>query len=365
MYINKTSELENFCKNLPRNNFITIDTEFSRETTYYPKLCLIQIASNNAAVIIDALSPDIDLSILDNVLQDPQIVKVFHSAKQDLEILYNIYGHLPINIFDTQIAASFCGYNCSVSYETLVLDVISKQIDKSHRISDWTKRPLTEKQIEYALGDVTYLQKIYVYLTQKLEEDKRLDWAIEEMQILGNPNNFIVDINEVWQKIKLSREIKVTLVLKKLAAWRELKAQAANLPRNHYLNERYLIKLSNTLPITSEELKRISYFQNIEESLAEEITQVIQSALAQQIEEDLKQDNFLSIKNDYSKTLSQLKSLLEEKAKKYNIPPQLIATSSELKSFASKNSSTKQAKFLNGWRYKVFGESAIDIQSNN
>ena len=360
--ITNTEDLEKFCYEISGNNFITIDTEFSRETTYYPKLCLIQIAGCDSVTIIDALSQDINLSILDKVLQNPNIVKVFHSAKQDLEILYQLYNHLPKNIFDTQIAASFCGFGGSISYETLVLELVNIQIDKSHRVSDWTKRPLSDEQIEYAFGDVTHLREVYLTLIKSLKENKRLAWAIEEMDSLNSPNNFIIDVDQVWHKIKNIREVKVNLILKKLASWREIKAQQANLPRNHYLNEKYLFKLVENMPITLEEIKRISYFSNIEDNISNEILDLIRNALNQQLEEDLSNKEYIT---NYSNTLPQLKLLLKFKAKKYHLPPQLLATSLELKNFSNDDKNLSTIRFFNGWRYEIFGKFAIDIKKGN
>ncbi len=366
MYITKTSELENLCKNIVKSSFITIDTEFSREATYSPQLCLIQIATPSITAIIDALSPNIDLSSLDVVLQNKAVVKVFHSAKQDLEILYKIYGHLPVNIFDTQIAASFCGFGDYVSYEALVLQIVDKQIDKSYRLSDWTIRPLTEEQLEYAIGDVTYLREVYLTLLEKLKNTDRLSWAIEEMQMLNSPSNFIVNLEEVWQKIKNTRNLKVTLVLKKLATWREIKAQEYDLPRNHYLNEKHLLKLAEFMPITLKELRNINYFNEINEDLGNELITVIQKALEQQLEEDLKKVKKLSPSISlHIGQLAQLKLLLKFKSDKYQLPPQLLATTFELKSIYNDENILKHPRFLNGWRYEVFGKMVLELKKGD
>ncbi len=357
MYITTKLELENFCQSLNKESFIAIDTEFSRESTYYPKLCLIQMATKNQAVIIDALN--LDLSPLAEVLQNENIVKVFHSAKQDLEILNLVYNCLPKNIFDTQIAASFCGFNSSISYEALVLELLEEQIDKSHRVSDWTQRPLTSQQTQYALADVTHLYKIYSLLLDKLKQNKRLNWALEEMNSLNNPSSFIVNLEQIWQKIKDTKGIKISLILKKLAAWREIKAQQENLPRNHYLNERYLIKLAEIMPINTNELRSMAYFKNIKESLAEEIITVIQNALEQEMEQDLiEQETYL--KSIDKVKLSQLKELLNLTAEQYNLTPSLIASTAELKALCY-NEKNLELRFLKGWRYDIFGKLALEI----
>lgn len=364
MYIANTSDLENLCNDLTKNDFITIDTEFFRETTYYPKLCLIQIATKKYSAIIDPLSPNIDLSHLNKILQNENIVKVFHSAKQDLEILYNLYGGLPKNTFDTQIAASFCGFGDYVSYETLVLDIVDKQIDKSHRISNWGLRPLTDAQIEYAHGDVTYLVDIYLHLLSKLKNNNRLSWAMEEMQILTSTSYFQINIDDAWQKIKNTRDIKINLLLKKMASWREKKAQEHNIPRNHFLNEKYLLKIVQSMPLTVQELRNIPYFHNIEEKLAQEIIEIVQNALTEQLEKDVN-ENISNYDNPYLEKLSQLKLLLKSKSNKYQLPPQLIATNLELKSISNPTEDSKPPRFLSGWRYEIFGKLVTYINKKN
>lgn len=366
MYIANTSDLENLCKDLNKNDFITIDTEFFRETTYYPKLCLIQIATKEYSAIIDPLSPNIDLSHLNKILQNENIVKVFHSAKQDLEILYNLYGELPKNIFDTQIAASFCNFGDYVSYESLVLDIVDKQIDKSHRISNWSLRPLSDEQIEYAHGDVTYLVNIYTFLISKLKNNNRFSWAMEEMQILTSTSYFQINIDDAWQKIKNTRDIKINLLLKKIASWREKKAQEYDLPRNHFLNEKYLLKIVQSMPLTMQELKKIPYFHNIEEKLTQEIIEIVQHSLTEQLEKDVN-DNISNSNcdNPYLEKLSQLKLLLKSKSNKYQLPPQLIATNLELKSISNPTEGSKPPRFLSGWRYKIFGKLVADMKKEN
>ena len=359
--ITKTSELESFCQAIMAEKFITIDTEFSREATYYPKLCLIQIASEKQAVIIDALSPAINLSPLDLILQKPSLIKVFHSAKQDLEALYLLFKHLPQNIFDTQIAASFCGFGDSISYEALVLEFTQIQIDKSHRVSDWTKRPLSINQLEYALADVTHLRIVYLKLMELLKAKNRLAWALEEMTSLDSPANFTIDLEQAWHKIKNIRDVKVNLVLKKLASWREVKAQQHDLPRNHYLNERHIFKLVENIPITLAELKSINYFHNIDKELGEEIITIIQNALSAQIEADL--NNAPRYSRNNREISAQLKLLLQLKADEYSLSPQLLATSLELKTIAGESETIKTPRCLSGWRYDIFGKFALDIKN--
>ncbi len=354
-YINTNADLIKFCDSLAKTSFISVDTEFHRTKTYYPKLCLIQIATETQAVIIDALA-DLDLEILRPIFQNPKIIKIFHSAKQDLEILYLLYNELPVNIFDTQIAACFCSIGNSISYEDLVKEVLTIQLDKSHSLSDWTRRPLSDKQKEYAYADVTYLNKLHPKLIDLLHANKRLAWVMEENDALNKIENFITNRDKAWLKLKETQGIKINLVIKRLAAWREEKAQIADLPRNHYLPEICLYELAKYLPITLAELRKINHFKNISDQEGSEIIAVIQDALNDQLTQDL--SAALNMPNKINlELLSQLKSLLKTQANIYKLPTNVIATSQELKDLCSGN--YVESKMLKGWRYQVFGELAL------
>lgn len=362
MYITTNLELKKFCKSLCNEKFISIDTEFCRDKTYYPQLCLIQIASKNNAVIIDPLSEELDLSILNSILQNPEIIKVFHSAKQDLEIMLLLFKELPQNIFDTQIAASFCGIGNSISYESLVRDLLGVKIDKSYCLSDWTKRPLSKPQIDYALGDVIYLYKMYPKLISVLKEKGRMSWAKEEVDNLNRVDNFFVDMEQSWSKLKNSHRIKIDLIIRNLASWRELQARKFNLPRNHYLKEQYLFDLARILPITMVELKRIKYFEKIPDEVGQEIISVIQAALNEQTELDLSGESPDKPKINIT-LLAKLKTLLIAKSEEYSLPSSLISTTQELKNFCSADFQDK-SRILIGWRYQVFGKEALNLKQD-
>jgi len=355
MHITTTQELEKFCDQLSNAEFITIDTEFFRETTYYPKLCIIQVASKDRAVIIDALNKKLDLTVLNSILQNDKIVKVFHSAKQDLEILYHLYRQLPQNIFDTQIAASFCGYGAVASYESLVLEIANQHIDKSYCVSDWAQRPLHDKQIEYALADVTYLRDIYTFLSAKLKENNRYEWAMEDIVNLNAVENFIIDPNQAWRKVKNTRGMKVNGLFKKLAAWREIKAQEYNLPRNHYLHENHLLRLMEIMPMSLAEFRAIPHFRKIDDMIATDLTGIIKDALRCNLEDDL-QHYPSPLHPKFNKLIDSLKNLLENTAQQHNIPSRLIATNAELKSICNTDQLVKP---LLGWRNEVFGKEAL------
>ncbi len=354
-----TDQLEKFCQTIRATDFITIDTEFSREKTYYPKLCLIQVATDKTAVLIDPLSPNLSLAPLDIILQDANIVKVFHSAKQDLEILLLYNKRLPKNIFDTQIAASFCGFGESVSYEALVLEMLNIKVDKSSRVSDWTIRPLSSKQIDYALGDVIHLREIYSMLVKTLNDNQRLPWAAEEIETLNQARNFSINPDEAWKKIKNTQGVKINLVLKKLAAWREIKAQQYNLPRNHFLKEEILFKLAQSMPLNLNELQKIDNFSN----LSEEIISITNDALSKQLEDDLNSNSDPTNYKINSELLSVLKALLKQKAEEYNLPTSLIATTQDLKNLCITNDISLRP--LIGWRYEVFGKLALELKGDS
>ena len=356
MLITKTKDLEAFCSSLSED-FISLDTEFFRETTYYPKLCLIQVASKNKAVIIDPLEKDLDLSSLNEVLQNDKITKVIHSAKQDLEVLYYFFDQLPKNIFDTQIAASFCGFGDSISYESLVLEIIGEQIDKSYCVSNWQKRPLHQKQIEYALGDVIHLHTLYPSLINKLKENQRLDWAIEDIKMLNDTSIFIVDLTQAWKKVKNTYGSPINLVFKKLSTWREQKAIEYNLPRAHYLHDKHLHELISKMPITHQELKTIKKFSEVDYETADEIISIIALALEEQIHQE---PEIVINTYKYDEAARALKTLLAEKSIEYNLPTKIIATNHELKKILN---SEPSAKSLVGWRYKIFGKEALEIKN--
>lgn len=352
LYCNTTEALEEFCKSICNEKYITIDTEFIRDKTYYPILCLIQIAAADNVAIIDPLNKNIDLLSLDLILQNENIIKIFHCAKQDLEILNLHFGRLPKNIFDTQIAASFIGMGDYISYEAMIGEILDVKIDKTHCLSDWTIRPLDEKQLAYAKADVTYLYQIYPKILNKLENSERLDWFLQEMEIFANDKQFYIDPDKAWKKIKNTHGIKINLVLKRLAAWREKKAQEKNLPRNHFLHERYLLELATSMPITINELYNIKYFSDISMALGEEIVEIVRIALDDQIKEDLLEINEQSF--NVSK-FKKLKTLLYIQAEKHSIPPRLIATMQDLKDLSSKEIDENN-KIFKGWRYEIFGK---------
>lgn len=361
MYIENNESLISFLKIVENADYIAIDTEFDRRTTYYPVLCLIQIAYKNNVAIIDALNPNINLKLLENILLNENMVKVFHSAKQDLENLYIHLNLIPNNIFDTQIAAGFCGFNNAASYESLVDHFLNIQLDKSLSISDWTKRPLTEKQISYAKLDVEYLYQIYPIILGLLQSEDRYTWAKEDIMQMATKNNIIIDYNNSWKKLKNNEHIKISYLIKQLAGWRERQAQLKNIPRNHFMKEEELFKLAALKPITTLELKTQKTLANLATEELEELAELIQDSLTKQLEQDLNKDH-----NDITKKIdinlfNKLKHLLSVCAETHNLTPSLIATNDDLKAIATNPKNINlTSKIMYGWRKEIFGNDVFN-----
>ena len=256
--ITQTPELEKLCQQLSTQEFITVDLEFLREHHYYAQLCLIQIGSERTCAIIDPLAKDISLFPFFELMQNPNVIKVFHSGRQDIEIIYHLSGKIPTPLFDTQIAAMALGFGESISYESLVAYILHQSLDKTNRLSDWSKRPLTDSQLNYALSDVTHLIEIYRHLSQRLKQTNREEWIKEEMEILTSPQTYDINPQEAWTKIKhRSHSAHFLTLLKELAAWRELRSQTKNTPRQSYIKDEMLLNICAMNPQTKEELCQI------------------------------------------------------------------------------------------------------------
>lgn len=364
-YIRTTKELERACSELETNEYLALDTEFSREKTYYPTLSLIQIASQEHNYIIDALSEDIDLSIISPILTNPQIIKIFHSVSQDAEALYYTLGIVPSPIFDTQIASMVCGYGDAISYAKLVKEYTNITLDKSNRYTDWIKRPLTDAQIEYALNDVRYLRKVYKDLQSHIIQKNRASWIEEEMKELDNIDLYITKPEEAWRKIK-PKELpdRAFMTLQALAEWREKNAQKQNRPRTKICNNATILKLATERPDTE---KRILHILNKEQSKkskesAEELNRLISEINAIPKNENLSK-NLTKRESAPSPVIGLLKILLHIKSNEHKVAEKLIATKSELLQIAKSNHTDKSIKPLAGWRYEIFGQHAVNLCS--
>ena len=361
--ITNTKDLEILCKNLSKDDFVTIDLEFLREKSYYAKLCLIQIASTSEAAIIDPLAPDIKLSPFFKLLKNKNILKVFHSGRQDIEILYNLTGFIPDPVFDTQIAAMVCGFGESVSYENLVSKVSHQSLDKSHRLSDWSKRPLTEAQLSYALSDVTHLVNIYCFLREVLKDTNRESWLDEENEILKNPQTYVIDPNEAWHKIKhRSHSPHFLTILRELAAWREKRAQEKDTPRQSIIKDDILLNIAAMNPKTQQELTQIRNIRKdiLNGKLASEILTTLEKA------RKIPSSQYVQLeKENRSKpgapALSELlKLLLRIKSQEHGVVARLIANDDDIKNLSS--FSDDKNPVLKGWRYEIFGKDALSLR---
>ena len=364
--ITKTTELKELCNQLKKCNFVTVDLEFLRERHYYAKLCLIQIGSINCCSIIDPLSKELDLQPFFELMQNPDVVKVFHSCRQDIEIIYNLSGKIPTPLFDTQVAAMALGFGESVSYESLVLHILHKQLDKTNRLSDWSKRPLSESQLRYALSDVTHLIEIYQHLNKKLQTTNRSEWIKDEMEIISNPSTYEIKPEEAWMKIKhRSHNAHFLTILRELAAWRERRSQIKNTPRQSYIKDDMLLSICANNPQTKEELSQIRNLRHDIASgkLGDEIITVLNKCCQIPKEEYVTPPKFKDFPDKSSALFELLKLLLKIVSQQEGVVAKLIASDENLHSltvFEDENN-----PILSGWRYEIFGKYAIDLRNGN
>ena len=363
--IKTTSELSQFCDYAYNFDYITVDTEFLRERTYYQKLCLIQIAipgdQENSAVLIDPLEGNLDLSPLYKIFLESNIVKVFHAARQDLEIFFHDKNIIPSPLFDTQLAAMVCGFGEQVGYETLVRSICKVNLDKSSRFTDWSLRPLSNNQQQYALADVTHLRQIYEYLKQQLKRNGRETWLEEELNILKNPETYITRPNEAWRRIKSrSNSSKFLGIVARLAEFRETYAQKNNIPRNRVLKDDALMELASLKPKSFDDLNRSRLLLRDARKgkIAKGILDSVKAA------EDLKFEkvNYATkvpkSLNGNSALSDLLRVLLKAKSEELGVAAKLIANSSDLDSIAS---GERTVPALSGWRHHIFGREALEL----
>lgn len=358
--ITQTKDLEIAIATLRNSDFITVDTEFIRETTFWPQLCLIQLAAPNVAILIDPMGEDIDLKPFFDLMADKKIVKVFHAARQDIEIIYHLGGIIPYPLFDTQVAGSICGFGDSISYDQIVQRCTGHNLDKSSRFTDWSCRPLSKKQILYALADVTYLRDVYRSLKRKLEKNKRLHWMDDEIAVLLTPETYDISEDEVWKKVKGKvKKPRELAVLQKIAAWREREARKQNLPRRHIMKDECLIEIATQQPKDEFTLKRL---RGLNKSWNHPSTM---HTLIEAIHEGLKIDTaslpsipkYDLVNEKTAAATDLLKVLLKLVANENNIAPKIIATSNDLEKIAN-GTITKNIPAMNGWRYEIFGQKA-------
>jgi ribonuclease D len=358
-----TASLAAFCHRLQGVPYITVDTEFVREKTYWPQLCLVQVAGPDEAWAIDPLAPDMDLTPLYELMADTKILKVFHAARQDVEIFHHQSGAIPTPLFDTQVAAMVCGFGDSVSYETLAAQLAHVRIDKSLRFTDWAQRPLTDRQLHYALSDVTHLRPAYEKLQKRLDRDGRSEWLVEEMAILTDPKTYCVEPDESWRRLKpRSSSPRFLMVLKELSAWREREAQERDLPRQRVIRDEALMEIAAHAPTSIEELSRT---RGMSKGLAEGR---YGSALLEAVAQALATPESLwpepAERNDLPRGLGPvvdlLKVLLKLKCDHYDVAQKLVASSADLEAIAADDQA--QVAALQGWRRGIFGDDALRLK---
>jgi ribonuclease D len=360
--ITTTADLAAACERLSRHTFVTVDTEFLRETTYYPLLCVAQIATPDEAVVIDALAQDISLAPFFELMANEAVLKVFHAARQDIEIVWHQAKLIPRPIFDTQVAAMVLGYGDSISYDQLVQRVTGDVIDKSNRFTDWSRRPLSAAQVNYAISDVTHLRQVFLSLSEDLKKRGRSDWVGQEMEVLTSPNTYRSDPETAWERLKTRvRKPKELSVLMEVAAWREREAQSRDIPRGRVLKDEAIGDIATHAPTSMEKLASLrSLPRGFERSKwGLEIVEAVKRALARDPAQLPKLEKPRQGVNG-SATVELLKVLLRMVSEQHGVAAKVIATVEDLERIALDDRANVPA--LHGWRREMFGEHAIALK---
>ena len=362
--VTSTADLSALCKRLAHFPAITVDTEFMRETTFWPKLCVVQMASPDEAALIDATAADLDLEPFFKLMKNEKVIKVFHASRQDIEIIYHLGGLIPHPVFDTQVAAMVCGFGESVSYDQLVQKLTGTRIDKSSRFTDWSRRPLSQRQIEYALADVTHLRDVYQALAARLAEQKRTDWVREEMEVLTSPETYRLEPEEAWKRLKLRVRKPIELaVMRELAAWREREAQTRDVPRNRVIKDDAIYEIAAQQPTTPEALGQLRTIpRGFERSRsAEDILAAVRKAMEIPRDQLPRLPKHRPAANGNGAAVDLLKVLLKMTSESHGVASKIIATVDDLEAIASDDAADVPA--LSGWRRELFGEKALKLKS--
>jgi len=347
--ITDSAELAAFCERQAETEFVAVDTEFMRDTSYWPKLCLVQIGGPKEVAAIDSLAPGIDLQPLYDLMADFRLLKVFHSGRQDLEIFYHLTGAVPESIFDTQVAAMVCGFGDSVSYEQLARKLAGAKIDKSSRFADWSMRPLTERQLDYALADVTHLRRIFTTLRRRLEKSGRTEWLQDEMNVLTDPRTYDLDPRHAWRRFKSrSTDQRFLAVLRELAAWRETEAQRRDVPRNRVIRDEQLMDIAAHRPTAAEARWGREVLKAVELGIAVPDDELPEAPPAQRLPQGI------------GPLTDLLKVLLKMRCEQYDVAQKLVASAADLELIAANDKADVRA--LDGWRYEIFGADALALK---
>jgi ribonuclease D len=361
--ITRNEELAEACTRLASAPYVAVDTEFMREQTFWPKLCLVQMAANGTEVLIDSLAPGLDLIPLFDLMVNEKVLKVFHSARQDIEIVHHLAGVIPHPIFDTQVAAMVCGFGEAVSYSMLVKRLLNRNLDKTSRFTDWSRRPLSERQLTYALGDVTHLRDLYPKLNAQLNQSERASWLSEEMAVLTDPATYELHPEQAWRRLKMRiKTPKALAVLMELAAWREREAQTQDVPRARILKDEALYDIASQTPRTQEDLGSLRTLHN---GFARSMRgRAVLEAVTRGLERDPKSippiERGEPMPPEAQAVVDLLRVLLKARAGSHGVAPKLIATSDELEDIA--RSDDTDAPILRGWRKKLFGDDALALK---
>jgi ribonuclease D len=360
--ITTTKELSAACTRLAKHPFITVDTEFLRETTYFPILCVAQLASADEAFVVDAMAEGIDLAPFFKLMANTKVLKVFHAARQDIEIIWHRAQLVPTPVFDTQVAAMVLGYGDSISYDQLVQRITGDALDKSHRFTDWARRPLSDAQLAYAISDVTHLREVYLALAADLERRGRTDWVLEEMKVLTSPDTYRMEPERAWERLKArARKPKELAVLMEIAAWREREAQARDVPRGRVIKDEVIGDIATQAPTTVEKLAALrSLPKGFERSKwGHDILDAVKRGLARDPKTLPKLERGKPRVNGAA-TVELLKVLLRMTAERHGVAAKVIATVDDLEQIAADD--TAEVAALTGWRREMFGEKAIALK---
>jgi ribonuclease D len=362
--ITDSESVKSLCERLSRSPFVAVDTEFMRENSYWPELCLIQIGDENEAAAIDPKAPGIDLGpLLDLLTDNEDVLKVFHAGGQDLEIIYNLTGKTPHPLFDTQIAAMALGLGEQVGYQNLVESLLGKSLDKGARFTDWARRPLDKRQIDYAIGDVTYLATLFPKMLERLRKTSRGEWLDEEMERIGDPSNYENDPELAWKRVRVSsRKADVLGRLKSIAAWREIEARGKNLPRGRIMKDETLADVASHPPTSQDALARVrglspAWAQN---DIGGRLMAALQTAKPLPADEmPGREERGPGLGKEGALVADLLKLLLKIRSRESNVASKLIARSEELEMLAA--GKRDGLSILKGWRFDQFGRDALDL----
>jgi ribonuclease D len=357
-------ELAAFCERQRTTDYIAVDTEFLRDRTYWPRLCLVQIAGREEAATIDTLAADIDLAPLYDLMADRSVLKVFHAGRQDVEIFFHRMGSIPEPLFDTQVAAMVCGFGDQVGYEALVSKLVGARIDKSSRFTDWSNRPLSQKQLRYALADVTHLRPAYEKIADSLAENGRTRWLDQEMDVLMDPETYRLDPENAWRRLKSrNKNRRFHAIMRELAAWREREAQTRNVPRNRIVRDDAILEIAAQAPSTLDDLRSLralpKSFAGSEKGkgIVDAVARgkdIPESALPK-LEQTTPRPTKLGPVSDL------LKVLLKHVTETHDVAPRLIASAEDLDRIAADDNADVPA--LRGWRREIFGEHALALKA--